>query len=313
MMSSNLNYNQFRSHLKGKGYTLSQQTKLWRDYKNKSPRISAKKFPKSLRKSPIRSPRKSPIRSPRRHKNNKFVMFTEKERKNIKTNYNDIISSRLRCTSNTRSKIISAARGMYIYPDLSGRSKEEMCDQIKKSKKEKKEPIVNEDSITAWGNQAVEKYGLEVKDIISMKPGQKMKVILLDRNVGDYMHDNSGKSTGKLFDPKKNGFTYAIYTHRKGLSGIMDFYQIGVLEDDFTWEVNIKAIPDLIEAVSGKLPFWGPLPKNLSYKELPPKLKVGWRGPAIRFEDASKMPNKFRHYDTWWDDYLPSRIHNYGK
>ena len=59
--------------------------------------------------------------------------------------------------------------------------------------------------------------------------------------------------------------------------------------------------------------FWGGIPKGTQRKKLDPRIKVGWRGPAIKMSDLNKMPKKYRHYDTWWDDYLPNRKHNYLK
>lgn len=49
----------------------------------------------------------------------------------------------------------------------------------------------------------------------------------------------------------------------------------------------------------------------MKIKDLNPKIKVGWRGPAIKLSDAKKyLPNHVVHYDTWWDDYLPYRQHD---
>ncbi len=351
-MANRLSYNEFRTKLKGGGYSNAEQGKLWQEYKegsftirdtkshfasrgdlNKTRRTKSPRRTRSPRR--IRSPRRtrSPCRtvsprrvtSPRRTKSPRkkvrFTMFTTEERKKIKGDYDDIIADARggkKCIDQTRKKIIKGAKGMYIYPDiytdLKFFSNDEMCNQITESHREKKEPIIHEDSITAWGNQAAEEYGLEVRDILAMKPGQKTKVILLDRNVGDYMNDNTGKSTGKLFDPKKEGFSYAVYTHHKGLSGRLEFVNIEVVHEDFTWQVNLEAIKDKLEGKSMcKSMFWGCIPESMTYKELPLGLKVGWRGPAIKLKDADKLPSKYRHYDTWWDDYLPNRIHDYGR
>ena len=305
----------FRSELKGNRFSMMEMGVLWRsfklrkinrkDFNNKKKLLSivSKDLPKVKRRRSYQ--RKSPDGNVKRRKS--FVMFTPQERKNITSDYNKLVNSNKKCTDHTRTEIVKAARGMYVYPDQSNKrfSNEHMCSTIEEAKKEKQRPIVHEDSITAWGNQAAEEYGLEIKDIARMKPGQKMKVILLDRNVGDYMHDNSGKSIGKTFDPKEKGFSYGVYTHKSGITGILHHIDVGVVDKDFTWEVNLQA-------VNGGI-FWGPLSEGVSWKKLDPSIKVGWRGPAIDLKNANKLPKRFRHYDTWWDDYLPFRTHNFSK
>ena len=82
-------------------------------------------------------------------------------------------------------------------------------------------------------------------------------------------------------------------------------YEIGVIHDPFQWEINLHGI--------GRNMFWGPIPKKYLIKNINPKVKVGWRGPAIRLEDADYLPDYFVHYGTWWDDYLPSRTYNFLK
>ena len=84
-------------------------------------------------------------------------------------------------------------------------------------------------------------------------------------------------------------------------------HDIGVVHECFQWEIN---------SVSLGGPFWCPIDcaKNKTdIKKLNPKIKVGWRGPAIKLSDAKKLPKYVVHYDTWWDDYLPWRTHDFLK
>ena len=273
----------------------------------------------------------------------KWELLSEKEKEHIMKNYNTIIKGDKKCDKYPLKIVQNAAKGMYINPEnLKRKKQKELCYELEKATKEKNKPFVHEDSITSWANQAAEKYGLEIQDILKMKFGEKLEVILMDRNVGDYMH---GTKKGTKYDPKKKGFTYATYIHGSGLTGILDMHGINVFPC-FTWEINAKALGG---------PFWCPLARNTKcnmcafdckftkhkmkdtekdkekekekdkdkdkdkdcewnpYK-LDPKTKVGWRGPAIRLEDAIKyMPNYVKHYNTWWDDYMPFREDNYLK
>lgn len=238
-------------------------------------------------------------------KKKKFVMYDKKQRKEIMKNYNEINKGKKPCTSYPLSKVMAAAKGMYVYPNdvLKEKGKRELCGEIKRSYKKKKDPIVHENSMTVWTNQAAEQYGLEIRDILKMKPGEKMEVILMDRNIGDYMH---GTKKGTKYSPLKKGLRYATYTHKKGLSGKLDMHDIKLVHECFQWEINLKSI--------GYGWFWGPILKGVKIKKLDPKIKVGWRGPAIRLDDAKKyLPKLVTHYDTWWDDYAPNRYHNYLK
>ena len=229
-----------------------------------------------------------------------FTMFDTHERDDIMNNYLEIADGSEPCTDYPLEKVVAGSKGMYIYPRavLEEKGKGRLCEEIEKSHSEGVSPIVHEDSLTAWGNQAAEKYGLTVRDIVGMSPGEEMEVLLLDRNVGDYM---DGTHAGTQYDPRDRGLTYATYTHSKGLCGKLDMHEIGVVHSDFQWEINLKSI--------GYESFWGPIPKDMTVNDLDPEVKVGWRGPAIRLTDAQRLPKHVTHYDTWWDDYMPFRRH----
>ena len=239
-----------------------------------------------------------------------FQIISDKEKNQILKDYNEIVSGDKKCTSYPRKQIESAASGIYINEnERKGKKDAELCDQIKEAHQEKKDPFVHNDSITAWGNEAVKKYGLTVGDIMKLKFGDKIEVIMFDRNIGDY---TSEKKEGNKYDPKKEGCTYATYIHGEGLTGILDMYDIGVVHAPFIWEVNLEAL--------GEKTFWGPIDfdkcagcpkkdkskKQINIYEMDKNIKVGWRGPAVLMSNAKKyLPNLVVHYDTWWDDYMP--------
>lgn len=242
----------------------------------------------------------------------------------ILKDYKKIVDNDKRCSDYPLKTVRNASRGMYVHPEniLKQKSKKELCHTINKSYKNNHEPFVHDDSLTAWGNQAAELYGLEIRDILSMNPGDEIKVILLDRNVGDYM---DGTKEGTKYDPKKHGLSYGRYIHGKNLTGIM--ISDAWVNECFEWEINK-------EQLGG--PFWGPIkpqPRGCDIKpgessckikhnyadfndikKLNPKTKVGWRGPAISLKDAKKfMPSKVTHYGNWWNDYLSFKTHNFLK
>lgn len=229
----------------------------------------------------------------------------------ILKNYYDIIDGDKKCTDYTLNKILKASKGMFIYPPPipEEKGKKQLCDSIEKSYEENKFPVVHKDSLTAWGNQAAEQYGLEVRDILKMKPGEKMDIIFFDRNVGDYLH---GSKIGQKFNPLKKGMSYGTYTHKEGLTGKIKFDVLGY-EECFEWEINFS--PTLVNSLNTKEKpiFWSPIPNDISYKDLNPKTKVGWRGPSIDKKDAKYLPKYFKHYGTWWDDYQPFRTHDFLK
>lgn len=244
-------------------------------------------------------------------------IISDKEKETILKKYNEIVSGDKKCTSYPRDKIEIAASGMYINEnERKSKTSAELCSQIKEAHDEKHEPFIHNDSLTAWGNEAVARFGLTVGDIMKMKFGDKIEIIMFDRNVGEY----TDAEAGDKYDPKKEGCTNATYIHGEGLTGILNMPSSGIALVPFTWEINREAIGDNI--------FWGPIngcdcrcgvcsktkKEPININKLDKNIKVGWRGPAILMSDAKKyLPDKVKHYDTWWDDYMPFKKDNLSK
>lgn len=211
-------------------------------------------------------------------------MFSEKEKRVIVKNFRDVVKRK----HPTANQIRAATRGIYPW-------QEDKIDlkQLKDIDRDGKEPIVHDDSTSGWMHVAISRFGLTVGDIRAMKFGQKMEVVLMDRNVGDYTHGLKG-----FFNPAKVGFSYATYIHGDNLTGILMF-DIGVIHAPFTWEINLAAV--------GIDMFWGPIGdcsnKNVDKNKLDSAILVGWRGPAIDRKHLKSLPNKIKMYNTWWDDY----------
>ncbi len=229
--------------------------------------------------------------------NNKWQLFNQKEHDAILKDFDMITQSKKPCGKFSKKIIRNASKGMYLADDDENDTKK-ICRSIYNAYEENHYPIVHEDSLTAWINRAAEQYGLNIGDILKMKPGDQIDVIFFDRNVGDYMH---GTKAGTKYDPRKKGCTYGTYIHGDDLSGSLKLKGEKCYED-FEWEINLAAL--------GSKLFWGPLfayehAIKKEYSDLNPKIKVGWRGPAIRVSEANFLPEKVTHYDTWFDDFAP--------
>ena len=258
-----------------------------------------------------------------------WKLFDDNERKSITNDFNDIAGSDKKCESHSLKKIINATKGMSAKSNyhLTNKFKPMLCNNIRKTIKNNKDPIsIKEDSFTAWTNQAVERFGLTVGDIMKMKFGDTMKLILMDRNSGESIPETI--KVGSKFDPTEHGFSYATYIHGEGLSGLLKFDDIEVIHAPFDWELNVAAL--------GSKYFWGPVncggcvgrPKvtskgskntkklknnksnQIDISKLDQRILVGWRGPAVRMDYAKKhMPRYVTKYDRY--DYPSFRYTNY--
>jgi len=239
-----------------------------------------------------------------------WKLIDDKKKKQILKDYQTIINGSKPCISFPKKVIESAISGIEL-DRMKKKSKSKLCSTLLEThEKNKGFPFIHEDSLSAWANQGVEKVGLTVRDIKNMKFGEKMEVILMDRNSGE----NIPGKKGSKFMPTVDGFSIATYIHGEKLTGLLNFKKSGVIHAPFEWEINRAAVGDNY--------FWGPLsecnrkPTECNRKptekispmnpdDLDPNILVGWRGPAIRMSDALKhLPKYAVKYDTWWDDYV---------
>lgn len=147
------------------------------------------------------------------------------------------------------------------------------------------------------------KYFITIKDILSMKEGDKDIFILFDRNLFDSTHNNK---ENKIYKPEHYFRGYSIiYTHVYGLFGKMVFYDNNKLLDSWYldhydyWQVNLSTgwWTKLTDGKLTQLP--KPQPKidfpngleNKLWNTLPKNTFIGWRGPMMRLSDLKKMPN----------------------
>lgn len=163
----------------------------------------------------------------------------------------------------------------------------------------------HEDSLTRIINEVVEKHALKASDLRSLLPGETIRIVIFDRNIGDYLH---GEKAGTLLNTREYlkkchtaTFTRSNDANSDGLRGDLHLEDVGETFHDWTIEINVaKWSPKW---------YWGDIEDSGSLgpktpEEVPGETKVGWRGPAILFDDIDKMPETFRHYDTCCDDYF---------
>ncbi len=147
-----------------------------------------------------------------------------------------------------------------------------------------------------WEGKA-EEYALTIGDILDFKPGEEVELLLLHRNIFD------GTTRPNVNKPKyhytpKHFFRNEkwIYTHTKNLKGSLRMVNGDDLEvSDFEWELNISDY-DATDKYVGSLS-WYPLEngkmkplKNKQWSTFPKDTLVGWRGPAIYWDNLKDLP-----------------------
>ncbi len=152
-----------------------------------------------------------------------------------------------------------------------------------------------------WALFAHKKHGLKITDISDMKPGDKVRVLILDRNVWDVaMRDKSKQN--KIYKPAdffKDNF--GTYTHEHDLSGQMIFHWEGnenFLDENFEFHVEYKDY-NWYPLHSGYLPkednqgIFGDFGfgKDMFWTEFPNTTGIGYRGPMILESKLELLPD----------------------
>ena len=146
----------------------------------------------------------------------------------------------------------------------------------------------------------------------------------MDRNIGD---STSGEPSGTILNIDQV-LRFATYIH--GLSSVneghvndINFKNVGLIgklrfDDleaegykDFEWEINTASLidgcfidSDTNQPIQGSC-FWGPILDNINIKDLNPKTKVGWRGPAIDQKYLPYLHQQVVIYNNSENDYAP--------
>lgn len=205
-----------------------------------------------------------------------------------------------------KALLSQAASGVLVNDrDRARRTKKQLLDKLQDISSTNF--MVNDDSTSAWMYIAITKFGLNAGDIRNMTFGQEMRVLFMDRNVGDYTDNSILKAK---FDPSVHIFMHGTYVHGEGLTGLLRFDN-GVIHAPFDWEVNMPALLPA-KASNDDSPYWCPL-DSCQQQDVPDDILVGWRGPAIDMVHMSELPSFIRVYGTWWDDYGVNKYHDWKR
>jgi len=148
-------------------------------------------------------------------------------------------------------------------------------------------PVGNGIPWEQWDKLA-DRHTLTIGDITSLPPGARLNLLIQDRNIGDsvanlHHFDGVSRKPTEFF----KGLT-DVFTKTSGISGTMKWH----------WGETQPFTFQLLHEGKG---MWGPVDENngifdltgLSWVQMPPSTKVGWRGSAMRWEDLYKLPEVY--------------------
>ncbi len=156
-----------------------------------------------------------------------------------------------------------------------------------------------------WIDMAYD-YRLKIKDVMNMKKGDTMSVLVLDRNVGDIAV--SANPENVVIDPYQFfRYNFATYIHDNGLKGTMIYHWQDKDYGDDEFEFDIEYAPhSWYPLKNGKLPKKDPqggadfiYTREVSWTEFPIDTGIGWRGPMVRSQYLKYLPPIYASDDEY--------------
>lgn len=141
-------------------------------------------------------------------------------------------------------------------------------------------------------------YKLKIRDVMNMKNGDTMTVLVLDRNVGDVSVQANPENV--VIDPYYFfRYNFATYIHDSGLKGTMTYHWQDEDYKDDDFEFDIEYTPhSWYPLENGRLPKRDPqggagfnFPREISWTEFPIDTGIGWRGPMVLYQYLNYLPN----------------------
>lgn len=146
---------------------------------------------------------------------------------------------------------------------------------------------------------------LTIKDITSLKPGQTIKLLVLDRNFDEIACE---EETNQLNIPHKAEEFFrlntATYVHQQNLKGIITYDNIDLTRDfefdieyekDCWYPLKNNCLPKKDPQHLASFSFNEPKP----YTDYPANTRIGWRGPMILWEKVKKLPDIYWGVEYW--------------
>ena len=146
------------------------------------------------------------------------------------------------------------------------------------------------DWITHMSNQE-----LTIADVEKLKPGDKLEVIMLHRNLGDIVRDPRAFPYGEYFEPEEFfAGVRGTYTHGKDMSGHIRHHEDDYVDSSFNFHLNYRGnhwypLGDdgLLPVETGETCVRGAI---ADYRKYPKTTKVGWRGPMLLVSSLKDAP-----------------------
>lgn len=152
-----------------------------------------------------------------------------------------------------------------------------------------------------WDNYVYENYALKIKDVLTLKPDQQLKVLCMDRNVWDgaLCSENRGKPMGPENFFKNN---WAIYVHEENLQGKCLLFQFELNnKTNIDNPLDINSIlqekicqPNFEFHIEYKKHYWYPLTKGYLPSKDPQGIFVLSDDP-----NTTSVPNQKKHWTSF--------------
>jgi len=161
--------------------------------------------------------------------------------------------------------------------------------------------------LEAWVD-AVKEQCLTITDVLTLEPGQEIKVLHMDRNLGDTVCEQPGNQlfTAEEFFAKST----AVYKHESGLKGTIKYSWQESEENPYPFEFDIEYAKDCWYPLEdGYLPTNDPqgfsnfhydAPKP--YTDFPQNTRVGWRGPMLLWNVVCQQPDVYWYNSNYESD-----------
>ena len=137
--------------------------------------------------------------------------------------------------------------------------------------------------MTDWLSSIRDSEYVRVEDILSLKRGEKVIFVCIDRNIRDILEQNNP------LDPLEHNY-FIEYTHKQGLKGYACMYTKceGVQDDrgrPFRFDIGIDVgITDYSSGETERRFCFLPYERFTFGDEIPKYLYAGWRGPMVRWD-----------------------------